>query len=185
MAARCARRAPRGPARAVRLAGGGRGAYRPRLPRGEGRFHGPQGRGHPGHAVQQNCSLLWDEDTGKGVVVDPGGDVDRIMAAVAETGAAVERILLTHGHMDHAGGAAELRDALAEGRAEPPPIIGPDERDRFLLEGLAEQAARFGIEGARDVLPDRWLSEGDEVEIGGAPSPCCTAPATPRGTSCS
>jgi glyoxylase-like metal-dependent hydrolase (beta-lactamase superfamily II) len=118
---------------------------------------------------QQNCSLLWDEGTGKGVVVDPGGDVDRIMAAVAETGAAVERILLTHGHMDHAGGAAELRDALAEGRPEPPPIVGPDERDRFLLEGLAAQAARFGVEGARDVLPDRWLSEGDEVEMGGVP----------------
>lgn len=116
---------------------------------------------------QQNCSLLWDEDTGKGVVVDPGGDVDRIMSAVAETGATVERILLTHGHMDHAGGAADLRDALAAGRPAPPPIIGPDERDRFLLEGLAEQAARFGIEGARDVLPDRWLSEGDEVEIAG------------------
>ncbi len=123
----------------------------------------------PVTAFQQNCSLLWDEDTGKGVVVDPGGDVDRIMSAVAETGATVERILLTHGHMDHAGGAAELRDALAEGRPAPPPIIGPDERDRFLLEGLAEQAARFGIEGARDVLPDRWLSEGDEVEIAGVP----------------
>ena len=116
---------------------------------------------------QQNCSLLWDEDTGKGAVVDPGGDVDRILAAVAETGATVERILLTHGHMDHAGGVAALRDALAEGRPAPPPIIGPDERDRFLLESLAEQSARFGIEGARDVLPDRWLSEGDEVEIGG------------------
>lgn len=116
---------------------------------------------------QQNCSLLWDEDTGKGVVVDPGGDVDRIMAAVAETGATVERILLTHGHMDHAGGAANLRDALAAGRPEPPPIIGPDERDRFLLEGLPEQAARFGIEGARAVEPDRWLSEGDTVEIAG------------------
>jgi glyoxylase-like metal-dependent hydrolase (beta-lactamase superfamily II) len=89
------------------------------------------------------------------------------MAAIAETGASVERILLTHGHMDHAGGAADLRDALAEGRPEPPPIIGPDERDRFLLEGLAAQAARFGIEGARDVVPDRWLSEGEEVEIAG------------------
>ena len=118
---------------------------------------------------QQNCALLWDEDTGKGVVVDPGGDVDRILAAITETGAVVERILLTHGHMDHAGGAAALRDALAEGRPAPPPIIGPDERDRFLLESLASQAARFGIEGARDVLPDRWLAEGDTVEIAGVP----------------
>lgn len=117
---------------------------------------------------QQNCSLLWDEDTGAGVVVDPGGDVDRIMAAVAETGATVERILLTHGHMDHAGGAADLRDALAAGRPAPPPIVGPDERDRFLLEGLAEQAARFGIEGGRAILPDQWLAEGDTVEIAGA-----------------
>jgi hydroxyacylglutathione hydrolase len=118
---------------------------------------------------QQNCALLWDEDTGKGVVVDPGGDVDRILAAIAETGATVERILLTHGHMDHAGGAAALRDALGEGLPAPPPIIGPDERDRFLLDGLAAQAARFGIEGARDVLPDQWLAEGDTVEIGGVP----------------
>ena len=116
---------------------------------------------------QQNCSLLWDEGTRKGVVVDPGGDVDRIMAAVAETGIAVERVLLTHGHMDHAGGAAGLRDALA-GDGAPPPIIGPDERDRFLLDGLEEQAARFGIEGARAVLPDEWLKEGDTVEIGGS-----------------
>jgi hydroxyacylglutathione hydrolase len=117
---------------------------------------------------QQNCALLWDEDTGKGAVVDPGGEVDRIMAAVAETGATVERILLTHGHLDHAGGAMDLRDALATGRPEPPPIIGPDERDRFLLEGLAAQAARFGVEGGvRNVEPDRWLSEGDEVEIAG------------------
>jgi hydroxyacylglutathione hydrolase len=117
---------------------------------------------------QQNCSLLWDDETGKGVVVDPGGEVDRILAGIAETGATIERILLTHGHLDHAGGAADLRDALAAGRAAPPPIIGPDERDRFLLEGLAAQAARFGLtDGARDVLPDRWLSEGDEVEIGG------------------
>lgn len=116
---------------------------------------------------QQNCSLLWDDATGKGVVVDPGGDVERIMEAVVETGVTVERILLTHGHMDHAGGAAELRDALAAGRPAPP-IVGPDERDRFLLEGLPEQAARFGIEGARAVEPDRWLSEGDEVEIAGA-----------------
>jgi len=117
---------------------------------------------------QQNCSLLWDDETGKGVVVDPGGEVDRILAGITETGATVERILLTHGHLDHAGGAADLRDALAAGRPAPPPIIGPDERDRFLLEGLAAQAARFGVDDSvRDVVPDRWLSEGDEVEIGG------------------
>ena len=124
---------------------------------------------------QQNCALLWEEETGKGVVVDPGGEVERILAAVAELGIEVERILLTHGHMDHAGGAAALREALTQDQGQehrreaPPPIIGPDARDRFLLEGLAEQGARYGLTGARNVTPDRWLAEGDSVEIGGHP----------------
>ena len=114
---------------------------------------------------QQNCALLWEEATGRGVVVDPGGDVDRILAALAELKVTVERILLTHGHLDHASGAAELRDALSEGRAEPVPIEGPDARDAFLLDSLEEQAARFGFP-ARNVTPDRWLAEGDTVRIG-------------------
>ena len=118
---------------------------------------------------QQNCALLWEEETRKGVVVDPGGEVDRILAALAELKIEVERILLTHGHMDHAGGAATLRDALGEGREAPPPIIGPDERDRFLLDGLAQQGARYGMTDARNVTPDQWLKEGDTVEIGGQP----------------
>jgi hydroxyacylglutathione hydrolase len=115
---------------------------------------------------QQNCALLWEEATGKGVVVDPGGEVDRILAAIGELKIEVERILLTHGHMDHAGGAAALREALAQGREAPPPIIGPDARDRFLLEGLAEQGAKYGLTGARNVTPDQWLHEGDTVRIG-------------------
>ncbi len=114
----------------------------------------------------QNCALLWDEATARGVVVDPGGDVDRILAAVAEHGVTVERILLTHGHLDHAGGAAELRDRLGEGGATPP-IEGPDKRDAFLLDDLPAQGAKFGIAGGRAVTPDRWLEEGDTVEIGG------------------
>jgi len=118
---------------------------------------------------QQNCALLWEEETRKGVVVDPGGEVDRILAALAELKIDVERILLTHGHMDHAGGAAALREALGEGREAPPPIIGPDERDRFLLDGLAQQGARYGMTDARNVTPDQWLKEGDTVEIGGQP----------------
>ncbi len=118
---------------------------------------------------QQNCALLWEEETRKGVVVDPGGEVDRILAALAELKIEVERILLTHGHMDHAGGAAALREALGEGREAPPPIIGPDERDRFLLDGLAQQGARYGMTDARNVTPDQWLKEGDTVEIGGQP----------------
>ncbi|WP_426956399.1 MBL fold metallo-hydrolase [Muricoccus radiodurans] len=115
---------------------------------------------------QQNCAVLWDEDTQRGVVVDPGGEVDRILAAVTELDVTVERILLTHGHMDHAGGAAELRERLSEA-GTPVPIEGPDERDRFLLDDLIASGARFGLEGVRNVAPDRWLAEGDTVEIGG------------------
>ena len=114
---------------------------------------------------QQNCSILWDEASKVGMVVDPGGDVDRILAAVEQTGAAIEKIVLTHGHLDHAGGAASLRDALRERLGRPVPIEGPDPRDRFLLDGIAEQAASFGFE-ARNVTPDRWMAEGDVLALG-------------------
>ncbi len=109
---------------------------------------------------QQNCVLLWDEETGAGIVVDPGGDVPRIQDAVAQTGMRPERILLTHGHIDHAGGAAALREALGV------PVEGPDQRDAFLLDGLAEQGRAFGMADARAIVPDRWLAEGDEVACG-------------------
>ncbi len=109
---------------------------------------------------QQNCTLVWDEATKVGAVVDPGGDLDRISAAISQVGMAVEKILLTHGHIDHAGGAAELRDELGV------PIEGPHEADRFLLDGLAEQGRAYGMT-ARSVVPDRWLQEGDTVEVAG------------------
>ncbi len=110
---------------------------------------------------QQNCSIIWDERTGRGAVVDPGGDVPRIVAALEKLGVEVEKILLTHGHIDHAGGAATLAETLGVG------IEGPDERDRFLLEGLEEQGRAYGIAGVRNVLPGRWLKEGDVVEAAG------------------
>ena len=118
---------------------------------------------------QQNCAILWDASTKRGAVIDPGGDVDRILEAVGKIGARIEKILLTHGHIDHAGGAAALRDALvsAAGPGNSIPIEGPDERDRFLLEGLAQQGRAYGILDARDVLPDRWLAEGDKVTMAG------------------
>ena len=79
-----------------------------------------------------------------------------------------EQILLTHGHIDHAGGAMALKEALrARPGAGEVPIVGPDERDRFLLEGLEEQGRAYGLDGARNVTPDRWLAEGEEVEVGG------------------
>ncbi len=108
---------------------------------------------------QQNCSLIFDEDTKIGAVVDPGGDVARIRAAIAESGVTVEKILLTHGHIDHAGGAAALREALGV------PIEGPNPEDLFLLESLPESGAKYGMSEARAVVPDRWLKEGDRVNL--------------------
>jgi len=108
----------------------------------------------------QNCTLLWDAGTRAAWVVDPGGDVPRILEAVANLGLQVERILLTHGHIDHAGGAAALRDALAV------PLDGPDERDAFLLDGLERQGQSYGMLDARNVRPDRWLTDGDTVALG-------------------
>lgn len=109
---------------------------------------------------QQNCVLLWDDASKQAWVIDPGGNVPRIQEAIATLGLKVERILLTHGHIDHAGGAAELREALNV------PLEGPDERDAFLLDGLAEQGKAYGMAEARNVRPDRWLAEGDAVTLG-------------------
>jgi glyoxylase-like metal-dependent hydrolase (beta-lactamase superfamily II) len=110
---------------------------------------------------QQNCTLIWDTGSKVGALVDPGGDVDRIKAAIAQTGVTIERILLTHGHIDHAGGAAEMREALGV------KIEGPHQADRFLMEGLEAQAANYGLVGLRNVTSDRWLAEGDEVTVAG------------------
>lgn len=116
---------------------------------------------------QQNCTILWDEASGRAAVIDPGGEVERILAALDQLRVEPEKILLTHGHIDHAGGAAALKAALEERAGGPVPIEGPDARDRFLLEGLAVQGRAFGPADARDVLPDRWLAEGDRVTVGG------------------
>jgi hydroxyacylglutathione hydrolase len=109
---------------------------------------------------QQNCAILWDDATKEAVVVDPGGDVDRILAAIAQAAVSVERMWLTHGHLDHAGGAAELQEKLGG-----VPIEGPDQRDEFLLQGLEQQGRAYGF-AMRNVTPDRWLEEGDSVAFG-------------------
>ena len=114
---------------------------------------------------QQNCAILWDEATKTAMVVDPGGDVDRILDAIGQTGVSVERIVLTHGHLDHAGGAAALQEALQAQSGGPVPIEGPDIRDKFLLDGIAAQAAGYGFE-ARNVTPDRWMTEGEALTLG-------------------
>ncbi len=110
---------------------------------------------------QQNCTLIWDPATMVGAVVDPGGDLELIESAIAETGMKPEKIIITHGHIDHAGGAAELKERLGV------PIEGPHEADRPLLDALADQGQAYGMVSARPVTPDRWLAEGDTVTIAG------------------
>jgi hydroxyacylglutathione hydrolase len=110
--------------------------------------------------LQQNCTLLWSEATRRAVVVDPGGDVETILAAIKQADVTVDKIWLTHGHVDHVGGADELREALKV------PIEGPHLADKYLLDKAEASGAMFGLTGVRNVTPDRWLDEGDTLSIG-------------------
>lgn len=109
---------------------------------------------------EQNCTLLWCPQTMKGAFVDPGGDIERLLAAAAQLGVAVEKILLTHGHIDHAGGAGELKERLGV------PIEGPQREEAFWLDQLVAQSRAFGFPPARPFTPDRWLEDGDSVRVG-------------------
>ena len=109
--------------------------------------------------IQQNCTLIWCTATMKAAVIDPGGDLPRIKAAIEQAGVTVEKILLTHGHIDHAGEAKALADDLAV------PIEGPHEADRFWLQRLDQDGQKYGIAGV-NFEPDRWLVEGDTVSVG-------------------
>jgi glyoxylase-like metal-dependent hydrolase (beta-lactamase superfamily II) len=109
---------------------------------------------------RQNCSLIWCEATREAAVVDPGGDLDRIEAEIAEQHVDVTQVLLTHGHLDHAGAAFALAQRLSV------PIVGPHRDDAFLIEGLAESGARYGVVDAVAFRPDRWLDDGDVVHVG-------------------
>ncbi|MBI1290159.1 MBL fold metallo-hydrolase [bacterium] len=111
---------------------------------------------------QQNCTLIWDGVSRQGVVIDPGGDVDRIVEAIGASGIDVQAIWLTHGHLDHVGGAEALKRRLGV------PIIGPHIADEPLCSGIERQAEMFGVPGQyHNVHPDRWLEEGDTVSFGG------------------
>ena len=110
---------------------------------------------------QQNCSIIWDEHSKRAAVVDPGGDLDRVLAEVDREGLQLEKILLTHGHLDHAAATAEL--AKLRGL----PIEGPHRDDQFLIEQLPESTQRFGFPPAAVFTPDRWLEQGDQVTVGG------------------
>lgn len=110
---------------------------------------------------QQNCTLIYDDDSKEGIVVDPGGDIDRVEEAINKLGIKVQKIVLTHGHIDHAGGAEELKSKLNV------KIIGPHIDDKPLLEGIDKQGEMFGVAGVfRNAYPDQWLEEGDTVEFG-------------------
>lgn len=115
----------------------------------------------PVTGFQQNCTILFDSETREGVVVDPGGDVDRIVQTIRENGLEIKAIWLTHGHIDHAGGAMDLKDTLGV------EIVGSHRDDLPLLQGLEQQARMFRMDGAvRNVTPDRWLEDGDTVSFG-------------------
>jgi len=114
--------------------------------------------------LQQNCTLLWDDDTKNAAVIDPGGDVNQILNVVMQQELKVEKIILTHGHIDHAGGAAELKQALQE-KGDTVLIEGPHIDDRFLLDDLANAGAQYGMSGARNVTPDLWLEDGGVLNI--------------------
>ena len=124
----------------------------------------------PVTVFQQNCSLIWEPDTMLGAVIDPGGEPGKILDAVSRLGIKVELILLTHGHLDHAGGAKALKGVLDGEReaagAGPVPLLGPDARDAFLLDGIEEAQKQFGMQGMRNVRPDRFLVEGETIALG-------------------
>jgi len=111
--------------------------------------------------LQQNCSLIWDTATKHAAFVDPGGDIDKLTGALDHFGLTLKNIWLTHGHLDHAGAAAELRERTGV------KVEGPHADDQFWLDQIEQSAARYGLTGGRNVTPDRYLEDGDELEIEG------------------
>ncbi|WP_022943069.1 MBL fold metallo-hydrolase [Psychromonas hadalis] len=109
---------------------------------------------------EQNCSLIICEETQKAAVVDPGGNIERILATIEKQGVSVEKVLLTHGHLDHVGGTEALANTLNV------PIIGPEKEDLFWLEQLEAQSQRFGFPPHSSFTPTAWLEEGEIVEVG-------------------
>jgi glyoxylase-like metal-dependent hydrolase (beta-lactamase superfamily II) len=110
--------------------------------------------------LQQNCTVVWCASTGKAAVIDPGGETPRLLAIIKEKGLSLEKIWVTHGHLDHAGGTAALQAATGV------PIEGPHPDDQFWIDDIDASGARWGMPDAKSFTPDRWLDEGDRVNLG-------------------
>lgn len=126
--------------------------------------------------LQQNCTVMWDEDTMTGVVIDPGGDVTAIKDAIEGLGIKIEKILLTHGHFDHIGGAMELAEDLEV------PIVGPHKEDAYITTTVTERGPEFGVPDGRNVEGNQWLNEGDTVTFGNQTLDVLHTPGTPPDT---
>ena len=109
---------------------------------------------------EQNCSLVWCDQTQEAALIDPGGDIPKLQAAIAALGLTLKAIWITHGHLDHAGAAAPLAAHYGV------PIIGPHQADQFWIDGMPMQAQMFGFPAAQSFTPTRWLQDGDTVQIG-------------------
>jgi glyoxylase-like metal-dependent hydrolase (beta-lactamase superfamily II) len=110
--------------------------------------------------LQQNCTIVWCAKTLKAAVIDPGGETPRLMAAIAQHGLTVEKIWITHGHLDHAGGTAALKAATGA------PIEGPHPDDAFWIDQIEASGKAYGMPDARGFVPDRWLQDGDRIQLG-------------------
>ena len=110
--------------------------------------------------LQQNCTVVWCERTRRAAIIDPGGSVDALLAEVARRGLTMEKIWVTHGHLDHAGATAELKDKTGC------PIEGPHPDDLFWIEGIPQHGLMYGMPEAKSFTTDRWLGDGDVVTLG-------------------
>ena len=115
---------------------------------------------YPVTPLQQNCTLVWCRKTGRGALIDPGGSIDDLLKAVAKQGVTLDAIWVTHGHLDHAGGAAELQEKTGLD------IVGPHLADQFWIDGIPAQGQMYGLPEARSFTPTRWLDDGDELTLG-------------------
>ncbi len=114
----------------------------------------------PVTSYQQNCSLIWCQQSKQAALIDPGGDIDKLLQAVDEEGVTLVKLLLTHGHLDHVGATLQLSQQLNI------PIIGPHKADHFWLDALPQQAQMFGFDPAQSFVPHQWLEEGEKIDLG-------------------